>query len=519
MIWVLYLIVFFNSFNFFLLYFFSISDDQPLPLLENDKLDSLLNRIDWDRPLSPPDLNLPTDPDIITLLSSSSPPISPVVSPNQPPNLLVDKLLQSLTANPIQSTNNLTAPQHKSRAHILLPSLFASKAHSNKTQSEESQSIPSSPRRPPPNSTALGTTTQDARASFSRLNRFQNNQQVSEQKRRERYLIHRRSIWRPRFDPYLNYKSTYAFSSWEIVIWDNKRQEYSIQNTALSPQRLVVPLTAIDVQSVEWCWTHTHPYLSQKAARLFSIYRPELPTEMDTSTSEDITDTIVQAKCPKISSASISSTVSEQLRLLTTQVDQLRITSEQALEQTKPLIQTFPLANMKQFQNLHAVQQQVAQFFVVLNVKKRERLKLCTFIRQPEDELAQLRRQVNEPSTFSLPIPFTVDPPCSAAFQDTCALKNAQISKPSITITLKRTPSTTSKSRLPDQPRGSPASLPTSRSSSSDLDTRVKQLEEEITKPRNSRETILSLYRSQLLFSMTDFWPWSLETQTLSCGN
>ena len=62
---------------------------------------------------------------------------------------------------------------------------------------------------------------------------------------------------------------------------------------------------------------------------------------MDAFTSQDVADPFVPAKCPKTSSDSNSPTVSEQLHWLTTQVDQLRITSEQAPEQTKPLIQTF----------------------------------------------------------------------------------------------------------------------------------------------------------------------------------
>ena len=111
-----------------------------------------------------------------------------------------------------------------------------------------------------------------------------------------------------------------------------------------------------------------------------------------------------------------------------------------------------------------------------------------------------MRQQVNDPSTSSPLVPFSVDPPCYAAFQDTCALNNAQISKPSITITLKRTSSTTFKSELRDQPRGSPLSLFTSRPSSADLEARVKQLEEEVTKATNCRETIISIYRSQFTF-------------------
>ena len=230
------------------------------------------------------------------------------------------------------------------------------------------------------------------------------------------------------------------------------------------------------------------------------MYRPELLTRMDASTSGDILDFTIPAKCPKTSSDSNSPTVSEQLHLLTSRVGQLRLTSEQALEQTKPLIQTFPSVNIKQFQYLHAVQQQVAQFFVDLNIEKNERLKLCTTIGQLEDELVQLRRLVNEPSHSSLPVPFTVDPPTSSAFQDSSALDNIRISNPTPKITLKRASSTISKSRLPEQPR-TPPSTQTTSGSSSDLETRVKQLEEEIIKARNSRETIIiSTYRSQITF-------------------
>ena len=109
--------------------------------------------------------------------------------------------------------------------------------------------------------------------------------------------------------------------------------------------------------------------------------------------------------------------------------------SEQALEQTKPIIQTFPLANIKQFQYLHAVQNQVAQFFVDIINEISERLKLHATIRQLKDELVQLRRQVNEPSSSSLPVPSTVDPPSSAAFPDFSAQDNIQISRPRLTMT------------------------------------------------------------------------------------
>ena len=219
-------------------------------MLEHDELDSLLNGIDWDQPLSPLDIILPSDPDIITLLSFSSP-ITPVALPNQQPNLLVDKFLQSLTNAPIQIIDQPATPRQESRANILLPSLCGSEAQSAKTQSEESQSNPSSPRRFRSNSTALGTTSQDARASLSRPNRFQRKQQIFKPQRRERFFRHCNSVKRPRYNPHLHYQLTKVFSSWEIVFWDHKRQEYTIQNTVFSSQRHVVPLSAIEVQPVE----------------------------------------------------------------------------------------------------------------------------------------------------------------------------------------------------------------------------------------------------------------------------
>ena len=185
--------------------------------------------------------------------------------------------------------------------------------------------------------------------------------------------------------------------------------------------------------------------------------------------------------------------------MLTSQVNQLRIDSQEALEQTKPLIQTFPLANITQFQYLHAVQQQVAQFFVDLNTEKNERLKLCTTICRFEYELTQLRRQVHEPSPSSLPVPFTIDPPSSAAFQDSGILASIQITKPRVTITLKKPSSTPSRSQPTELPRA-PLSSQTTSGPSLDLETRVRQLEEEINKTRESRETVASIHRSQFVF-------------------
>ena len=134
-----------------------------------------------------------------------------------------------------------------------------------------------------------------------------------------------------------------------------------------------------------------------------------------------------------------------------------------------------------------------------LNTEKNERLKLYTTICRHEDELTQLRRQVHEPSSSPLPASFTVDPPSSVAFQDSSTLGSIQILKPSVTITLKRTSSTSSRSQPTEPPRASLSNQTTS-GPSLDLETRVRQLEEEITKARESRETIASIRRSKFAF-------------------
>ena len=88
---------------------------------------------------------------------------------------------------------------------------------------------------------------------------------------------------------------------------------------------------------------HAPIFKPTTCSRLFTIYPPDLLTKMEASTSQDVIVLTIPSKCPKTSSDFNSPTVSEQLHLLTSQVNQLKIDSQQALDQTKPLIQTFPL--------------------------------------------------------------------------------------------------------------------------------------------------------------------------------
>ena len=156
-------------------------------MLEHDELDSLLNGIDWDRPLSPLDLDLPNRtryhyPSFFLLSCLSSSLAESATNP------LIDKFLQSLTNAPIQFIDQPATPRQESRVNILLPSLGGSKAQSAKTQSEGSRSNPSSPRRFRSDSTALGTTTQDARAFLSRLIGFSESSRFSTNRREKEFF-------------------------------------------------------------------------------------------------------------------------------------------------------------------------------------------------------------------------------------------------------------------------------------------------------------------------------------------
>ena len=85
-----------------------------------------------------------------------------------------------------------------------------------------------------------------------------------------------------------------------------------------------------------------------------------------------------------------------------------------------------------------------------------------------------MRRQFNEPSPPSLTVPSTVDPLCSTTVQGKRALEHAQILKPIPTITKMGT--------------------------SSRLEPRIKQLQEENTKERDCREALMSTFQSQFTF-------------------
>ena len=101
----------------------------------------------------------------------------------------------------------------------------------------------------------------DVRPLLSRPNHLKlqpDHSALGHQHRREFYTSHVRRTKRPRFNQHLQYCLKPEFCKWEIIYWDSKRQEYTIQSTSLPSQRLVVPPQEITALP-RWCrWTLSH---------------------------------------------------------------------------------------------------------------------------------------------------------------------------------------------------------------------------------------------------------------------
>ena len=68
---------------------------------------------------------------------------------------------------------------------------------------------------------------------------------IARQHKREYFAQLARAVKKPRLNPHLCYSLKPEYSSWQLIFWDNQQQEFTIQNTLLHTQRLVVPLCAI----------------------------------------------------------------------------------------------------------------------------------------------------------------------------------------------------------------------------------------------------------------------------------
>ena len=65
------------------------------------------------------------------------------------------------------------------------------------------------------------------------------------QKKSEEATFKDTATQNPQFQFYLTYKIKENINLWRIVIWDSKRQEFTLENPSLNYQRLSVPLRSI----------------------------------------------------------------------------------------------------------------------------------------------------------------------------------------------------------------------------------------------------------------------------------
>ena len=171
-------------------------------------------------------MDLPTT-SVVTFLSPISPPAKIPSNPASP---------DETPASPLQPTNNPTT---------IVPDV----ASSSSTGLQFSISLPitdqsKNTEKLPPFHSLLS----DARPVLSRPNHLKlqpDQSALGRQHRRENYTNHTRRTKRPRFDQNLQYSLKREFSKWEIIFWDSRRQDYTIQSTSLPSQRLVVPPQAI----------------------------------------------------------------------------------------------------------------------------------------------------------------------------------------------------------------------------------------------------------------------------------
>ena len=160
--------------------------------------------------------------------------LSPISSPSNIPSNPASP--DKTPASPLQTTNNptTTVPDVASPSSTELQfSISLPKTD----QSENTEKLP-----------PFHSLLSDARPLLSRPNHLKlrpDQSALGRQHRREYHTNHTRRTKRPRFDQNLQYSLKREFSKWEIIFWDCRRHEYTIQSTSLPSQRLVVPPQAI----------------------------------------------------------------------------------------------------------------------------------------------------------------------------------------------------------------------------------------------------------------------------------
>ena len=197
--------------------------------MQRDDSLSVLTDLVFDFPtLTPSTFTQPIEP-IVNFLS---PPSLTIPSNPAPPDEQSDSISTTQGLTTVCSTTTATIDQLQPPTISSSIDAISKITSSRKERNRYKQKLLHSLQRP-------------ASKDNKRCNRLT----IARQHKRKHFARLARAVKYPRFNPYLHYKLRPEFSSWKLLFWDSQQQEFTIQNTILPSQRLVVPLRALTANS------------------------------------------------------------------------------------------------------------------------------------------------------------------------------------------------------------------------------------------------------------------------------
>ena len=198
--------------------------------LESDHSLPVLTDLDFNVPtLTPSTLGQPIEPIVIFL----SPPSITIPSNPASPDEKLDSVSTTQGLSTVCSTTTATIDQLQPATVSSSVGDARSKIKSSRKERNRSKQKPRSLQR-----------------FANKDNNSRDRLTIARQHKREHFARLARAVKFPRFNPLLHYSLRPEFFSWELLFWDSQRQEFTIQNTILPSQRLVVlPLRAITANS------------------------------------------------------------------------------------------------------------------------------------------------------------------------------------------------------------------------------------------------------------------------------
>ena len=202
--------------------------------MESEDSLPILTDLDFIFPtLTPSALEQPAEP-VVTILSAPS--ISIPSSPAASPDEQSDTTSATRGLSSITGCSTVTFSTDKPQPSTIAPSVGDAKPKNLSSRRARARARPKQRARGLPRHTSK---------EYQKGDRLT----LARQHKREYFAQIARAVKKPRFNPHLCYSLKPEYSSWKLVFWDNQQQEFTIQNTLLPTQRLVVPLCAITANS------------------------------------------------------------------------------------------------------------------------------------------------------------------------------------------------------------------------------------------------------------------------------